>query len=335
MSREQLPTELWILISTDSDLETEDQMNLSLVCWKFRHICAPSILYSVTFPCTRKGLEGLQELSHSELRQYVERLRYYMPPFCKFPVEDPGAGEDHDELVEVKKIIQERSEENQYIVDSELDLTALSLALQSLPCLSDLIFSFRNFIPGEQDQVSRKLSGLHAKKETFEHHIPVLAQAVSQARTVGRHFSSIRLVGFQLPRLPESEVLGDDERAQVVLRDSVKELFAEVGCVRLSLGGSVFNLCEKTRLSLRELHILNLAVDYEVLKSFLRHNISTLRRIEYYNLQLRNQPEEEDRWLKPSFFSKILHSFHLNSRIWRRGRDELNWTFTRGDCGFE
>ncbi|KAL3459819.1 hypothetical protein BJX64DRAFT_196423 [Aspergillus heterothallicus] len=336
MGLAQLPTEIWILICTDSALEVVDEKNLSLVCWMFRHICAPSILYNVSFPCTKIGLGGLQELACSEIRQYVEYLTYYMPPFYKPPVKGPDTAENQDDseaalLAEVESIIQQRSEENQCIVKSELDLAALSLALRSLPCLDDLIFTFRKFIPGEQDRVTRKLNDFVAKKKTFEHHISILGQAMSHARANRRHFTSIRLVGVNLATLPDSELLGDDEPSRVALRNSVKQLFARVDCVRLSLSGAIIDLCKETSLDLKELQLLNFSAEYETFKSFLRHNISTIQRIEFYNLQLRNQREGYRRWIQPGFFYKILKGFDPASRIWRRGKDDLNWIFTRRD----
>ncbi|KAL2810189.1 hypothetical protein BJX63DRAFT_434472 [Aspergillus granulosus] len=348
MSLAQLPTELWILICVESGLEFEDQLNLSLVCWRFRHICAPSVFYSVVFPCTRKGLEGLQELAPSQFRQHVQRLTYYMPPLYTPHAETSGAGERHDDddgadaalLADVQELIHQRSEENQYIAKSGIDLTALSLALRSLPCLGDLIFTFREFIVGERDRVSRKLDSFRARKETFHYHIPILAQAMSQARAAGRHFSSVRLVGVMLPWFPEPQELGNDEPFRVVLRDSVKQLFGGVGSVRLSLSGAIINLCKRTPLGLSEIQILNLGVEYETFRSFIKYNISTLRRIEFYNVELRNHPEDDERWMRPSFFSQILQSLHPTSLsppyTWRGGsREGLNWIFTRSDYEHE
>ncbi|KAL3445455.1 hypothetical protein BJX65DRAFT_145214 [Aspergillus insuetus] len=188
MSLAQLPTELWILRCTDNNLEAEDQRNLSLVCWRFRHICAPLILYDVAFSCTKRGLEGLQELAQSKCRQYVKYLSYYMAPFLKLAIEQAEQtfvstripDEEHDDaeatlLAEVKKIIYERSEEDLYIMENGIDLAALSLALRSLPNLSDLYFTFRKFDSGERDPVSRKLDDFVAQKETLEYHLPILA----------------------------------------------------------------------------------------------------------------------------------------------------------------
>jgi hypothetical protein len=351
MSLSQLPTELWILICTDSDLEAEDRRSLPLVCWRFRHICAPSILYDVAFSCTKRGLEGLQELAQSECRQYVEYLSYYMPPFLKPAVQQAEQteqtlvstrilDEEHDDaeatlLAEVKKIIHQRSEEDRFIMENGIDIAALSLALRSLPNLSDLYLTFRKFDSGERDPVSHKLDVFVAQKDTLEYHLPVLAQAISQARAAGRRFSSIRLVGVRLSQMRGHQVLGDDEPSRVKLRGYVKQILEDVDCAMLSLCGDIINLCERTPLGLREIHILNTVVDYETLRSFLEHNISTLRRIKYYLVQLHNEPDDESRWLRAGFFSKILHSVRSTSSprtcIWRQCKEDINWTFTRVD----
>jgi hypothetical protein len=298
-----------------------------------------------------RGLEGLQELAQSKCRQYVEYLSYYMPPFLKPAVEQVEQteqtlvstrilDEEHDDaeatlLAEVKKIIHQRSEEDRYIMESGIDLAALSLALRSLPNLSDLYLTFRKFDSGERDPMSRKLDDFVAQKETLEYHLPILAQAISQARAAGRRFSSIRLVGVRLLQVRGHEVLGDDEPSRVKLRDYVKQIIEDVDCAMLSLCGDIINLCERTPLGLREIHILNTVVDYETLRSFLEHNISTLRRIEYYFIQLKSQPEDENQWLKAGFFSKMLHSFDSTSSsrtcIWRQRKEDINWTFTRVD----
>ncbi|KAJ0415853.1 hypothetical protein BJY00DRAFT_251133 [Aspergillus carlsbadensis] len=350
MSLAQLPTELWILICTDSDLEVEDRRNLSLVCWRFRHICSPSILHSVAFSCTKRGLEDLQKLAQSECRQYVEYLSYYMPPFLEQAVEQaeqttvsaPIPDEEHNDaeaalLAEAKQIIHQRSEENQYIMANGMDLAALSLALRSLPSLNYLHLTFRKYPPGGRDAISRKLDDFVAQKETLEYHLPILAQAVSQARAAGRRFSSIELLGVWLSQRQGPQVLGADEPSRAKLRDCAKQILEGVDCAMLSLCGDIISLCESTPLGLREMHILNTVVDYEALRTFLKHNISTLKRIKYYFVQLQNQPEDEDRWLKAGFFSKILHSFHSTApsrkRVWRQRREDTHWTFTRVDLG--
>jgi hypothetical protein len=272
-----------------------------------------------------------------------------MPPFLKPAVKQPDQtsvstrilNEEDDDaeatlLAEVKQIVRQRSKENRYIMENGMDLAALSLALQSLHNLSDLYLTFRKFDAGERDPISRKLDGFVAQKETLEYHLLTLAQAVSQLRAAGRRFSSIRLVGVRLSQRRGPQVLGgDDEASRVKLRDCVKQVLGGVSCAMLSLCGDILSLCERTPLSFREIHILNTAVEYETLRPFLEHNISTLRRIEYYFVQLQNQPEDENRWLKAGFFSKMLHSFHTTSssqkRIWRQHKEDINWTFTRVD----
>ncbi|KAL5338146.1 hypothetical protein BJX70DRAFT_218170 [Aspergillus crustosus] len=344
----KLPTELCDMIRLEIE-ETEDLINFSLVCKRFRELSIPSIFYSVGFPCSKRGLEGLQEFAKSRCCLYTVHLIFWMPLFCKPEVLDVehflsvmktpesvadiecGDGQDYisSRFDSLHQIYRRHYEDTQEIMNSDMEFTALLAALQGSPRLTDLIFDFSKKLHTGWDGLY-KWKDLVLHSETFVYHIPILSRALSHAKAVGQHFESLRLVGFSPPLYGNSPIAGE---AKDTIRQSLKNMFGDIDCIRLSRSPAAIRLCREDPWTIQNLEILNLEVPRYVLKKFLKNNVA-LRTIGVYNVRL-NLPDAPGSMtmLTPSTFLELVNkvsSEESGVALWKlKPHDGLVWEVER------
>ncbi|KAL4870222.1 hypothetical protein BDV12DRAFT_195602 [Aspergillus spectabilis] len=345
----ELPSELCEMIRIEIE-ETEDFLSFSLVCKRFRELCIPAIFYSVSFPCSRRGLLGLQSFVKSESCQYTVHLTYWMPLFFKPEVldfehflavmvtpeivadieasDDPPAQDVQSRFKDLHQVYCSHYEDTQEIVHSDMEFTALSASLRGLPHLTDIIFDFWKILHAGWEGLY-KWSGLALRRDTFQYHVPVLSRAISHAKTAGRHFESLRLVGFSLP---EEDHWADLKETKDTIRQNLKQIFEDIDCIRLSRSSAAIRLCRRYPWNIRSIEILNLDVPRWILRKFLVNNVS-LRTIRVYNVRVYVPPESVIMLTPEAFFEMLneVSSKEPESALWKlRPHDGLVWEVERG-----
>ncbi|KAL2825922.1 hypothetical protein BDW59DRAFT_161302 [Aspergillus cavernicola] len=179
-----LPTELLSQILTENDSENKGILNLSRTSKFLRTLCIPTLFCSVTFPCSKHGLQNLHKFIESEYRKHVVHFTYSMPLFFKPEVLDL----DHfmDVMMTPESITDIENEDGPGSASG---------------CIKDLHDIYCTHY-SETKEIIKNGIGMDewtTEIKTYEHHIPILEQAIANAKTSGRHIQSLRLVGIKLP----------------------------------------------------------------------------------------------------------------------------------------
>ncbi|KAL4903478.1 hypothetical protein BDW74DRAFT_156460 [Aspergillus multicolor] len=294
----ELPTELLDEIRFDDDLLDRDIISLSCVCKRFRQLCVPSIFGSVSFSCSRFGLENLREWTNSELRHHAMFFAYWIPPFLDpealtlenftftFPAEFEDASGTSRTREEWHDIFRKHEEDLHVITKNGTDVTILSSALKALPNEGSVRFDFRNEIQdhrGNIQKISHRIQDSSAlKPQAYAHHLPAIASALSQARAASQHFVSLRLVGMSVVG-GEGDWPSSKETREM-LRQSLKQMFEDADTVILSRSRTALRLCKSYPLQIRDVQIENMSVLPSHVEEFLSTNVATLHRIGIFNL---------------------------------------------------
>ncbi|KAL4886313.1 hypothetical protein BJY04DRAFT_213841 [Aspergillus karnatakaensis] len=339
-----LPTEICDMIRLEF-YETEDQMNFSLVCKRFRELSISSLFYSVSFPCSKYGLESLQQFANSNLCHWTMDMTFWMPIFLKPKVLDlehflsvmmtPEAVADIEasdgpdnvrpRFEGLHQVYRKHYEDTREIVNSDIELTALSSALRGLPRLTDLIFDFTKTLHAGWEHLY-KWRDLTLRRETFQHHIPILSRALSDANAAGRRFESLRLVGFSLTE-EDHDSWADSPETFNTIRQSLKQMFADIGCIRISRSPAVLRLCSRDSWTVTHIQLTALDIPLEILREFLTHHVA-LRVVGVYHVWIGDPPHVGD-LLTPEKFVEMFNrpaGDEDKGATWRkRPHDWLVW----------
>ncbi|GAD97765.1 hypothetical protein PVAR5_6445 [Paecilomyces variotii No. 5] len=218
-----LPTE--ILYDIRDLLQMQEIKELSRVNKQLRQICLPSLFQHVEFRFSKSGFEELSDFTESDVCHYTTSFTYVVPLLLKpeildfdyytshiFTFQTYRYVEEAKEIYDLKyhdgecppyMVIYDRlrtmCEEQRSIIDSDLDLTVLSSALQKLPKIRELKVDFCQPVE-KKDWLEPYLDlDMTMPERSYGHHLQVVSNAIRVASYTGLALHTICLSQLQLP----------------------------------------------------------------------------------------------------------------------------------------
>ena len=200
---------------------------------------------------------------------------------------------DHPSYTRVYKTLRRTCAEQQEIIEAERNLTLVSLALQQLSNLKELILVFCETL---EDEVwvkdYQKLQDMTMQGKSYESHIQLVLSAL---RDRSGPVHKIQLTHLSLP--DDTPWQSPDWRFLTIL---LTELLKHAPSLRLLGSDSVLALLSHASLNIRELELCSIYAELVFLENFLQSNANSLHSLSAHNVKVIERNHEESIDLTPA-----------------------------------
>jgi hypothetical protein len=184
--------------------------------------------------------------------------------------------------------LQKLCRKQNLIVQSGIDQAALTLAFRAFPCLRELTVHFCT-ATNQPDWLEYYLNmDMTMTLKSYEHHVRVISEALSYAKSRGSLVDTVHLLGLQIPTSQY------DVPDLMSLSVHLKELLSGISCFKVTQSELVLDLLSLCGLGIHEFDMCYMTVDYRTLKRFLTANRSTLSSIGVHNVLISDVPFHEE-----------------------------------------
>lgn len=171
-----------------------------------------------------------------------------------------------------------------HIIESGMDQAALTLAFRAFSRMKELTVHFCTTIE-RKDWLEYYMNlDMTMPLKSYEHHVRVLSNALSYARSRGSLVDTVHLSGFQIPRSQY------DIADLMSLSSHLRELLSGVFCFKMTQSESSLDLLSRCPLNIVQFDMCYMTVDYRTLRRFLDENRVPLRSIGVHNVLIANVP---------------------------------------------
>jgi hypothetical protein len=185
--------------------------------------------------------------------------------------------------------LQKICRKQNHIVESGMDQAALTLAFRAFSRMKELTVHFCTTIE-RKDWLEYYMNlDMTMPLKSYEHHVRVVSNALSYARSRGSQVDTVHLLGLQIPRsqydIPEL----------MSLSGHLRELLSGVLCFKMTQSESSLDLLSRCSLNIVQFDMCYMTVDYRTLRRFLDENRIALRSIGVHNVLIANVPFHEEK----------------------------------------
>jgi hypothetical protein len=175
--------------------------------------------------------------------------------------------------------VRRTCEEQRKIVDEAMDRTVLSSVFKRLPRLTEVGILFRMTVKGQKWLKSYPcFNQMTMKMKSWEHHIRVVAHAISTAEYSGISIQTINLLAL--------EIWAHDQWDSSALSEALEVLLRSVPTLRLTASHSALNVLSLYTLNLRRFDMCSMIAPHEALGDFLSCNRKSLRSIGFHDVSV-------------------------------------------------
>ncbi|KAJ5183278.1 hypothetical protein N7492_000894 [Penicillium capsulatum] len=185
----------------------------------------------------------------------------------------------HTSYTLVYKTIRRMCAEQRQIIETGRDSALLSLAVQRLPKLTELGLVFCKTLTGVDLVESHLDLHMTMEKNTYEHHIQMVSNALNYAKKCGASVHSIQLIGlsFSSPwQMPDTQFL----------TDVLTELVKHVQNLQLIRSNSALESISHATMNIHGLDLCSIEATHSTLESFLRTNAGSVHSLGIHNVMV-------------------------------------------------
>lgn len=185
--------------------------------------------------------------------------------------------------------LQKICRKQNHIVGSGIDQAVLTLAFLAFTRMKELTVHFCTTTE-RKDWLEYYMDlDITMPLKSYEHHIRVVSEALSYARSRGSLVETVHLLGLQIPR---SQI---DIPDLMSLSGHLRELLSGMLCFKMTQSESSLDLLSRYALNIVQFDMCYMTVDYRTLKHFLDANRIRLRSIGVHDVLIANVPFHEEK----------------------------------------